>query len=74
MTAQQIRKLMPVVESAMVRTDLYGNTWVTLWYGQIADAYSLNADNEEATRELLLMLKEKKNAKYGQDVEGEKNG
>lgn len=74
MTAEQIRKLMPVVESAMVRTDLYGNTWVTLWYGQIADAYSLNADNEEATRELLLMLKEKKNTEFGKNVEGKKNG
>ena len=59
MTNKRIRELIPRIEHATVRTDIYGNTWVTIEYNRILDGYILTSENEEATREMLLKLKEK---------------
>lgn len=59
MTSKQIKKLAHRVESAIVRCDIYGNSWLTIWYGQIADAILIDSENEEAVKELLRDLEER---------------
>ena len=60
MTSKEIKKLAHRVEGAIVRNDLHGNSWVTIWYGQIADTILITPENIDAVREMLLMVKDKK--------------
>lgn len=63
MTSEELKRIESTVESAIVRADIYGNVWVTLWRGDFADAYVVDPENEKATKELLLRLEERKGGK-----------
>ena len=62
MTNAQLKKIIPLVESAIMRVDLFGRTWVTIWYGDIADSVIVTEENKELFDEMFERL-ESRNGK-----------
>lgn len=60
MLAKQIEKLSHRIESAITRCDIYGNSWVTIWYGQVVDSILVTPENEEAVKKMLRDLESRK--------------